>query len=141
MASIAQDSFFDDVMRGNVSPEDDTIYCMLLAATYTPNKGGHTKRSDVVAHEIAATGGYVTGGVASATSVTKDTTNHRVDVVCGLANFGSTTTITAAYAAYYKRRGGAANADELIGINDFGGNIVSSNAPFQVGATTFRIQN
>jgi hypothetical protein len=42
---------------------------------------------------------------------------------------------------YYKRRGGAATADELIMVNDFGSDVSSTAATFTLNASTLRIQN
>jgi hypothetical protein len=54
-------------------------------------------------------------------TVTKDTVNDRVDVGLGGTTW-PTSTITARYAAYYKARGGASSADELVALIDFGAN-------------------
>jgi hypothetical protein len=73
-------------------------------------------------------------------TVTKDTANDRLDVTLGGTSWSSST-ITARKAVYYKRRGGAATADELIAVNDFGSDVVSTGATFTLNSSTLRIQN
>lgn len=139
MSSIIFDSFLDDVFRGNIDVDTDTFYCLLTTSAYAEDKAAHLKRSSVT-NEVAATGGYVAGGFAAAVTVTKDTVNHRLDVSLGAISI-PTATITARKAVYYKRRGGAASADELVAVNDFGADVTSTSGTWSLAASTLRIQN
>lgn len=139
MASLIYNSFWEDLAKGNIDPDTDSIKCMLVTGSYSENKDTHTKRSDIT-NEIAATGGYTAGGVAVSVSVTKDTANDQIDIELGGLSIDPAT-ITAAKAVYYKARGGAASADELIAVIDFGGNVVSTGAEWSLTPSTIRIQN
>ena len=137
MASFMYTSGIADAFKGNVDYDTDTIKVVLLTSAYTPAKT-HKKRSDLT-NEVTGTG-YTAGGATATITVTQDDANSRVDMSLGSASWPSST-ITARYAAYYKSRGGAATADELIAINDFGSDITSSGATFSLPASTARIQN
>lgn len=139
MASLIYDSFLDDVFRGNIDVDGDTFYVVLTTSAYAEDKGANTKRSNVT-NELAATGGYVAGGFASTVTVTKDTVNHRLEVTLGAISIPSAT-ITARKAVWYKRRGGASSADELVAVNDFGADYTSTNGTWSLPASTLRINN
>lgn len=138
MASIIYNSFLDDVFRGNIDCDTDTFYVLLVTSSYTEDKDVHDKRDDVT-NEVSGTG-YTAGGVAATVTVTKDTANDRIDVSLGSASWASST-LTARKAVYYKRRGGAASADELVAVNDFGSDVITSSGTFTLNASTVRIQN
>lgn len=138
MASLIYNSALDDGLRGLIDFDTDSFKCLLVTSTYTADKDSHTKRSDVT-NEVSATG-YSTGGTAATVTVTKDTANDRVDISLGAVSWASST-ITARAAVYYKSRGGASSADELVAYIDFGSNIVSTSGTFSLTASTARIQN
>lgn len=138
MASLIYNSFFEDLARGAIDLDTDTIKVILVTSAYTENKDTHTKRSDVT-NEVTGTG-YTSGGLTVSITITKDTVNDRLDVSLGTVSWSSST-ITARKAIYYKSRGGAATADELIAVNDFGSDVISSSGTFTLNASTLRIQN
>lgn len=138
MASLIFNSCLDDVARGNIDFDTDSFKCMLVTSGYVPNKDTHTKRSDVT-NEVSGTG-YSAGGTAATVMVTKDTANDRIDISLGAVSW-ATATITARGALYYKSRGGAASADELVAYIDFGSDVISTNGTWALGASTLRIQN
>lgn len=138
MPSLIYNSFFEDLARGAVDLDTDTFWVMLTTSGYSENKDTHVKRSDVT-NEVTGTG-YTAGGQSVTVTVTKDTVNDRLDVSLGSASWPSST-ITARKAVYYKRRGGAATADELVMVNDFGSDVSSTAATFTLNASTLRIQN
>lgn len=136
MASAIYLSSLDDMARGNWSPEDDTHKVLLTTSAYTENKTAHDRRDDVT-NEVTGTG-YTAGGASCSVTVTKDTGNNRVDITLGGATW-PTSTITARKAVYYKSRGGAASADELAAVNDFGSDVTSTGATFTLNASTYRL--
>ncbi len=138
MASLIYTSFFEDLARGAIDLDTDTFWWMLTTSGYTENKDTHLKRSDVT-NEVSGTG-YTAGGTVATITVTKDTVNDRLDVTLGAVSWPSST-ITARKAVLYKRRGGAATADELVAVNDFGADVISSSGTFSLAASTLRIQN
>lgn len=138
MASLIFDSALYDNATGAIDFDTDTFKVMLVTASYSPNKKTHTKRSDLT-NEVSGTG-YTAGGVAATVTVNNDTANDRTDTSLGAASWAAST-ITARGAVYYKSRGGAASADELVAYIDFGANIVSTAGTFALTASTLRIQN
>ena len=138
MSSIIYNSCLDDAARGLIDFENDTFGVMLATSAYSPDKDAHTRRSDVAGEVVGA--GYTADGETAAVTVTKDTGNDRIDIALGAASW-PTSTITARYAVYYKARGGAASADELVAAIDFGADIISTNGMFSLTKSTLRIQN
>lgn len=138
MASLIYNSFWNDALTGAIDLDTDTFYAMLVTSSYTENKDTHLKRSDVT-NEVTGTG-YTSGGAASAVTVTKDTANDKITITLGAVSW-ATSTITARKAVYYKRRGGASSADELVAVNDFGSDVSSTGGTFTVAASTITLQN
>jgi hypothetical protein len=115
MASHLFDSFDYDAATGAIDADTDTFYALLTTSSYIPDRA-HSKRNQIT-NEVSGTG-YTSGGVAVAVSVAKDTTLHRTIVTFGTATWAALT-LTFRYLVYYKRRGGASSADELVGYVDF----------------------
>lgn len=138
MASLIYNSAIDDMARGAIDFDTDTFKAILVTSAYTPSKDTHDKRDDV-AGEVTGTG-YTAGGTASVVTVTKDIANDRVTIQFGAISWPSST-LTARGCVYYKSRGGAASADELVAYNDFGSDVSSSGGTFSVTASTITLQN
>ena len=136
MASTAYDSFNFDALTGNIDTNTDTFKVMLVTSAYTENKATHTKRSDIT-NEVTGTG-YTAGGVTVIPTVTNDTTNHRTVITFPQVTWPSST-VTARKAVYYKSRGGASSADELLFVNDFGLDVTTSAGTFTLNASTLNI--
>jgi hypothetical protein len=129
MASLNFDSLFSDISTGAVVPSTDTFYAMLVTSTYSPNKGTHTRRSDVT-NEVVGTG-YTLGGAAVTLTAALDTSLHKETYTFSAVSW-TTATITARACVIYKRRGGASSADNLVAYVDFGSDIVSTAGTFAV---------
>jgi hypothetical protein len=139
MASIVYNSALEDMAEGRIDFDTDTFKVMLVTSSYTPDKDAHTKRSDVT-NEVSGTG-YTSGGDTTAVTVTKDTTNDRLDIDFGNVSWSSAT-ITARGGVIYKSRGGLASADELVAYLDFTSDVTSTNGTFTVDVTSpLRFQN
>ena len=138
MASLIYNSCIDDEARALIDFDSDAFKCMLVTSTYVPDKDTHLKRSSVTNEVVGA--GYTAGGAAATLTVTKDTVNDRVDISLGGISLPSAS-ITARGAVYYKSRGGAATADELVAYIDFGSDITSTNGTWALTASTLRKQN
>jgi hypothetical protein len=123
--------------RGAIDFDTDTFKVMLVTSSYTPDKDTHDKRNDVT-NEVSGTG-YTAGGVTSACTVTKDTTNDRVTLSFAAVSWASST-ITARGAVIYKSTGTASN-DNLVAYNDFGSDVASASGTFTVGASVITLQN
>lgn len=138
MASLIYNSAIDDMARNAIDFDTDTFKAILVTSSYSPNKDTHDRRDDVT-NEVSGTG-YTAGGVTSAVTVTKDTANDKVTIQFGTVSWASST-ITARACVYYKSRGGASSADELVAYNDFGTDVSSSGGTFSVAASTITLQN
>ena len=138
MASLIYNSAPDEMARGDIDFDTNTFKAMLVTSSSTPNKDTHDFRDDVT-NEVSGTG-YTAGGVASAVTVTKDTANDKVTIQLGAVSWASST-ITARGCVYYKSRGGASSADELVCYADFGSDVSSSGGTFSVAASTITLQN
>ena len=143
MASFIYNSFWYDLATGAIDIDTDTFKVLLIASTYPASdetaKDSDLKRS-AVSNECPATGNYATGGNSATFTATKDTANNRLDISCGGTSWSSST-ISATKAVYYKARGGASTADELVCLIDFGGTVATTNGTFTLTASTVRIQN
>lgn len=139
MASLNFDSFWDDLARGNIDLDSDTFKAMVVTDAYTPNKGAHTKRSDVTNEASGA--GYSAGGQVVTLSLTKDTVNHREDIAISDPSWPGAT-LTGRGIVVYKSRGGLASADELVCAVANATDIISTNGTwsFDVNAP-LRVQN
>jgi len=138
MATLIYNRGLEQLARGTIDYDTDTFKVMLTTSAYTENKDTHDFRDDVT-NEVTGTG-YTAGGVTATVTVTLDTANDRIDISLGAASW-ATSTITARKAVYYKSRGGAASADELIAVIDFTTDVVSTGGTFSLTASTLRIQN
>jgi hypothetical protein len=138
MASLVYNSAVDGMARGLIDFDSDTFKAMLVTSTYSPNKDTHDKRDDVT-NEVTGTG-YTAGGTTCAVTVTKDTANDKVTITLGSVSWSSST-ITARGCVYYKSRGGASSADEIVAYNDFGGDVSTTGGTFSVAASTITLQN
>jgi hypothetical protein len=138
MASLIYNSAIDDIARGAIDFDTDTFKIMLVTSAYTPNKDTHLKRSDITNE---ATGpGYIAGGVILATAVTKNIANDKVVIDFPAVSWNNSS-ITARGCIYYKSRGGASSADELVAYTDFGFDASSSLSTLIVNASTITLQN
>lgn len=139
MASLIYNNALDNTLRNTIDFDTDSFKVMLTTSAYTENKDTHEFRSDVT-NEVVGTG-YSAGGTAVTVTVNAiDTVNDRVDITLGAASWASST-ITARKAVYYKSRGGAASADELVAVIDFGSDVISTGGTFSLTASTLRVQN
>lgn len=138
MASLIFNKALEAWAKGLIDFDTDTFKVMLTTSTYTENKDTHDFRDDIT-NEVSGTG-YTAGGNTATVTVTLDTVNDRVDISLGGTTW-TTSTITARKAVYYKSRGGASSADEVIAVNDFGSDVSTTAGTFTLNASTLRIQN
>lgn len=127
MANFVYGSAKLDLVVSNIKLDTDTLKVMLVTATYTP-VNTHTKRSDIT-NEVVGTG-YTAGGTA-VTGQSATRSGGVVTFTCSNLSW-ATATITARGAVFYKARGGASSADELLYYADFGADITSTAAAFNV---------
>lgn len=138
MASLIFNRSLELMARGNLDFDNDTFKVMLTTSAYTEDKDLHDFRNDVTNEVTGA--GYTTGGNTVTVTVTLDAANDRLDITLGGTTWPAST-LTARKAVYYKSRGGDASVDEIVAINDFGSDVVTSNGTLTLNASTFRITN
>jgi len=110
----------DSLTNKLVNLSSDTLKVALLTA-YTPAVDTHQFWADVLAAgtEVAAGGGYSTGGLAL-TSVTLSDTGHVRTLTCANPSWGATS-LTASFAVFYDSTPGTNATDPLLVYWDLGG--------------------
>src|SRR6478736_4602201 len=139
MASGVYGAMLNNSLKGNIDFDTDTFYGMLVTSGYTPDFDTHDFRNDVT-NEVSGTSYTAGGAVTTVTVSAYDTVNNRQELILGGFTL-TTATITARGCAYYKRRGGASSADELVYFDDFGSDVSSVAGNFVVNASTVRYAN
>lgn len=138
MASVILNRALELWARGSIDFDTDTFKALLTTDAYAENKDTHDYRDDVTNEVVGP--GYTAGGNVVTVTISLDTQNDRLDITLGGSTWPAST-ITARKAVYYKARGGDAAADELIGVNDFGSDVVTTNGTFTLNESVLRIAN
>jgi hypothetical protein len=93
---------------------------MLVTSSYTPDQAAHNFRDDLGANEASGGSGYPSGGFTLASlSLALATLTLSWDA----ADISQAITggpLAFRYGVYYRARGGASSADDLVGYVDFG---------------------
>lgn len=105
-------------LKGQIAPLTDTLKVMLLDTGYTPNLDTDTFVSDIVAHELAATGNYARQTLGTK-ATTADATNHRAYFDAADLSIAAATFANVRYAAVFKDTG-VAGTSPLLFLFDFG---------------------
>ena len=135
MSSFIYNSCLLNSFRGKIDFESDKFKAILLTDEYEPRKD-HETRADLVGETAGK--GYEAGG--SAVNVRATMADDRLVLTLGGLTL-SAATVTARYAVYCLDRGGESDEDLLIACIDFGGDVSSTNADFQLTTSTLRIVN
>ncbi len=123
-------SFKGATMKADIDLETDSIKVALFTSSYTPNIDTQDFFNDLTG-EVAAGGGYTSGGqaLANKTVTTDNTDDEGVFDADDVA--WTSSTITARYAVIYKDTG-VASTSALAGYIDFGSDQSSVNATFTI---------
>lgn len=133
MASFVYFSMVEDLARGAIDFDTDTFFAMIVTSSYTPSQS-HSKRSDVNANEVSGTG-YTAGGQACSISLSR--TNGVLSITPANVTWSSPVSgFTGRRAIIYKRRGGAASADELICCIDPGASVAANGTSYTMQVTS-----
>jgi hypothetical protein len=115
-------------LRNDVDLEADTLKLSLHTSTYAPNLDTDDFFNDAT-NELGATNGYTAGGVTlTGKALSYDAATDQVRFDFDDPSFPFTGAKTWRYAVLRKARGGAASADELIALIDFGADQTVSTA-------------
>jgi hypothetical protein len=113
------------------------FWAMLLGSGYTPNPL-HSFRSDLTS-EVTGTG-YTAGGVAAPLTITR---NDATDIITVRAEQiihpAWTSTIHPRHVAYYQKLGGAASADRLVMVANYGANYPATGGVYPINANEIQI--
>lgn len=132
MSSKLYGSFLVKALNKEVDFDSDTIKVALLTNAYTPNQDTHDYFDDVVANEVAATGGYTAGGITLANkAITYDSGTNVIKLDADDVTW-SASTITARYAVVYDDTPATNATKPLIGYVDFGSDQSSSSGNFTI---------
>lgn len=131
MASFNFNSAIHKIITGAIDLDTDSFKMLLITSVLTETEKDSFDFRDDIINEVAAGGGYTTGGnVCTLTVAAVDNVNNDVEVTCAAVSW-PTATITAAAAVIYKNVGTAAT-DPLLCHIDFGGSVSSTNGTFTV---------
>lgn len=137
MADVLFNKAVRNIARGRIAMETDTFYVMLVTSAYTPDADAHEFRSSVT-NEITGPG-YAAGGKAVPLVVGEvDTGTDTFDVTIGPVSWSGVTADDVRQAVVYKRRGGAAAADELLVCIDADTDIDVTSGTLTLQASTIR---
>jgi hypothetical protein len=107
-------------VTGTVDWDTDTFKLTLHTATYTPNVDTHDFYDDAT-NELSTASGYTSGGVTLASvAVTYDTATDQIRMDCADPSWTFSAGVTWRYGVIRKARGGAASADEVLALLDWG---------------------
>lgn len=139
MASLLYTTAKRDLMAGTIDLNTDTIYVMLMAATYTTvaDASSHDFRDDVTAHGITATAGdgYTAGGVEITSPVVSADLTNNLGYYDGADVAWADATLTARGAVVYKSTGDA-TTDPLVCWFDFGSDQTATSGTFTIQWST-----
>jgi hypothetical protein len=116
---------------GGVEFDADDLWVMLLSAVPSDANLDAWDFRDDVTNEITGTG-YTAGGMdLGAFTGTKDTTNNRYKIDFPDSVWAGAT-FSAVAALVYKKTGGAASTDPIVGVWDFGGTKTATGGSFTI---------
>ena len=123
------------IINKTINLSAGNYYAMLLGAGYTPS-AAHSFRSNLT-NEVTGTG-YTAGGVPAPLTITRD---DAADITIVQANQIILTGVTVSprYVGYYQRLGGAATADRVLMIVDWGIVYPANGAAYPINANSFDI--
>jgi|688.fasta_scaffold05261_36 hypothetical protein len=130
-----QGSLFGDLARARINIASDSFRLILLGTAYTWS-WSHNRRDDLTG-EIAAGGGYTTGGVAVTLTDSVDAVAQQAIIHVGAVGISPGPITGARWGAIVKWGGGSAADDPLIAVYDWGQ--VLTAGPLAIPATTITL--
>lgn len=119
------------IISGEVNFLSNTVKCLLLTSSYTPNQDTHRYRSDLT-NELAATGGYTAGGVTlGSKTVAYDNASNTLTLDSADPEWASLTASAVRYAVFYVDTGTASTSPLLSYIN-FGADQAPASQTFRI---------
>jgi hypothetical protein len=124
---------------GSIDYDTDTFKVMALGASYAEDFDAHDFRSDLT-NEVSGTGYTAGGNTVTVTVAAYDTVNNRLVLTLGGTTWPTSTITGAQKFAYYKSRGGASSADELVALVDNGTALSTTGTTLTLNSSTITVQ-
>ena len=116
--------------NGEIDFDTDTIRCMLLTSSYTPDQDAHDYLDDVRSYEVSGTGYTADGEALTTKAINVVGASNEIRLDADDVTWTSST-ITARYAVVYKDTG-TDGTSPLICYVDFESDQESSNGDFKI---------
>lgn len=129
VSAKAYGSLLAALFAGSINWGTDTIKVALCTSAYTPDQDTHDFFNDIT-NEVTGTG-YTAGGATLASKASTYTAGTNTTAIDAADVTWSSSTITARYAVVYKSTG-TASTSPLIGLVDFGADVISSAGNFTI---------
>ncbi len=139
MATLAYNSLFNDLFLGRIVVPTMVVKGLITNNSYVPSKDNHTTRANIT-NEVSGTG-YTAGGVIVTATLSQDLATDRTTLTLGAISIPNTTVSGMRNIVYYVSNGGAASADYLIMVSDFGSDYSTSNQTISISSSTVSITN
>jgi hypothetical protein len=126
----------EKIAEGSIDLDTDTFHILLTTSSYTPDQNAHDFRDDIT-NEVTTSGTYtISTGAGNALSGFSGAMSTNAYQVSWTSPAFTSATITARTAVIYKRRGGAASADELLAYCTESGDVTSTAGTFTITLPT-----
>lgn len=122
--------FLNSLGNKEIDLDTDTLKVMLCTSSYTPDQDAHQYKSDVT-NEVSGTGYTATGATLGSVVVAYNTGTNKYTLDAADTSWASST-ITARYAVIYDASPGSDAARPLIAYQDFGADVSTTAATFQI---------
>lgn len=139
MATFAFNSHFENLSLGRLEVGTSVVKALITSSSYVPSKRNHSTRANIT-NEVSGTG-YTAGGVVVTATLSQDLATDRTTLTLGAISIPNTTVSGMRNVLYYVSNGGAASADYLIMVSDFGSDYSTSNQTISIGSSTVSITN
>lgn len=131
MASGVPNPTKKKLVDGSIDLDGDTFKISLHTSSFAPNFDTLDFRDDLT-NEVTATGYTAGGQTLAGLSIAVDLTNDRAEWTFTAPQWTITGSVTARYAVISKIRGGAASADEVVLVIDFGSDKTATDGTFTI---------
>ena len=125
------------IINETINLSAGNFWAMLLGSSYTPSPS-HSFRSSLTAFEVTGTG-YTAGGVAAPLTITRNDADDEI-IVRAEQIILTGCTVSPRYAAIYQKLGGAASADRVVMIVDWGAVYPATGAAYPINANDIIIE-
>lgn len=109
----------ESLWEGRINVNTDTLWCMLVTASYTPNQDTHKFKS-VITNEVTGSGYTAGGKQITGVQLTSDSATNKVKLTGGNLSWPSVTFTGARYGIVYVNNNLGASGMPLVAYINFG---------------------